>query len=182
MSKEEAKKLAEEENREESPENGQDLQGHDASTDRVLELEKALEDAEANTLRAYAELENTKKRLGREKEDFLKYASEKVVLDMLPIIDNLELALMHGGDNQACHNLVQGVEMTHKMFLETLERHGVTPVGGKGVGFDPNFHEACGFEQDPALEEGCICQIIQKGYMLNGRLIRPAKVLVNKSG
>jgi molecular chaperone GrpE len=131
-------------------------------------------------LRALAEAENYKRRITREKDDLVKFASEKVLEEIVPIIDNLELALQHGREVEGCQDLVQGVEMTYKLFLETLAKHGLTQVGQQGEGFDPNIHEAVAEEARQDIKEGHVCQVMQRGYSLKGRLLRPAKVVVSK--
>jgi molecular chaperone GrpE len=131
-------------------------------------------------LRVVADADNFKKRLIREKEEYCKFAAEGVLADLLPVLDNLDLALAHGGENPACRNLLQGVEMTRSIFLDTLKRHGLEIVGSEGQEFDPALHEAVGQEERKDLEEGTICRMVQKGYKLKDRLIRPARVLVSK--
>ena len=137
-------------------------------------------EAEDIKLRALADNENFKRRISREAEDMRRYATESVLSDLLPVLDNLALAIEHAGDNPACKNLVMGVDMTRKIFLDTLKRHGLECVGACGEAFDPGMHEAIGTVCDPGQEEGCVAKISQSGYVLKGRVIRPAKVLVNK--
>ena len=108
-----------------------------------------MQEAQQEKLRALADSENLKKRLTREMDEFRKYASESILSDLLPVLDNLDLALAHGGQNEACKNLVMGVEMTRKVFLDMLKTHGLTPVGEVGEEFDPNIHEAVGLANDP---------------------------------
>lgn len=132
-------------------------------------------------LRALAEAENYKKRLEREKEDFLKFASEGVLEDLLPVLDNLDLALLHAGSNEACKSLIQGVEMTRKIFQDTLKKHGLEAVGAAGEEFDPNLHQAIGQEENRSFPSGTVTRLFQSGYVLKGRLLRPAKVMVNKT-
>lgn len=137
-------------------------------------------EAEDIKLRALADNENFKRRISREAEDMRRYATESVLSDLLPVLDNLSLALEHAGDNPACKNLVMGVDMTRKIFLDALKRHGLECTGACGEAFDPARHEAIGTVCEPGLEEGCVAKVSQSGYMLKGRVIRPAKVLVNK--
>lgn len=140
-------------------------------------------EAEGIRLRALADAENVKKRLFRENEEMKKYAGESVLADLLPVLDNLDLALAHTGNlDDACKNFVIGVDMTRKLFLDAVKGHGlvVVPVA-VGNDFDPEVHEAVGTVQEPELADNQIAQIIQGGYLLKGRLIRPAKVMVNKA-
>jgi molecular chaperone GrpE len=136
--------------------------------------------AEDARLRAMAEAENVKKRLMRETEELRKYLGETVLADLLPVLDNLDLALDHAKNLEACKDFVTGVEMTRKIFLDTLTRHGLEPVGAVGEGFDPQVHEAVGMEQNPDVADNAVAHLVQRGYILKGRLLRPAKVLVNK--
>lgn len=130
-------------------------------------------------LRMAADTENLKKRLHREKDDFCKFATESVLEDLLPILDNLDLALEHGGKTGTGKELLSGVEMTRKLFLDILARHELEPLGQSGEDFDPNWHEALAQQPHPDFEPGKVCHVVQKGYRLKGRLLRPAKVLVS---
>ncbi len=157
----------------------------DVATELTLEeeLERCQEQLKAEgerRLRALAESENLKKRLIREKEEFVKFASKNVIVDLLPALDNLDLALEHGRSNEACKDFVMGVDMTRKALMEALGRHGVTEFGEAGQPFSPELHEAVGTEADTSMKPEMIAKVIQKGFMLNERLMRPAKVLVNK--
>ncbi|WP_457572045.1 nucleotide exchange factor GrpE [Desulfovulcanus sp.] len=139
-----------------------------------------LKDKQQEVLRILADSENLKKRLIREKEEFCKFATSTIIEDILPIMDNLELAITHGQKTEACRDLLQGVQMTLKMFKETLKKHGLEPVGEEGEKFDPNIHEAMAQEEREDMEEGMVCQLMQKGYKLHDRLLRPARVMVSK--
>lgn len=141
----------------------------------------ACEEARQEKLRALADLENTRKRLQREKEDFLKYASESVIADILPAIDNLDLALAYIPEDPAAKNFAVGVDMTRKLLLDSLGRHGLQTVGILGEEFDPALHEAMGTEENPQFANGQICKLLSKGYRLKERLLRPAKVMVCKN-
>ena len=138
-------------------------------------------EAEDVKLRALADNENFKRRIQRETEDVRRYATESVLADLLPVLDNLGLAIEHAGGDAACKNLVMGVEMTRKIFLDTLKKHGLECVGSCGEAFDPNLHEAIGTVCEPDKDENCVAKVAQPGYVLKGRVIRPAKVLVNKA-
>jgi len=135
--------------------------------------------AEDDRLRALAELDNTRKRLEREKEEYRKYASEKVLADLLPALDNLDLALEHAPRDAAAKGFVQGVDMTRKALLDALAGNGLAPVGEAGAEFTPELHEAVGQDQRDDLPPGAVTRVLQRGYLLNGRLLRPAKVMVN---
>ncbi|WP_428559307.1 MAG: nucleotide exchange factor GrpE [Solidesulfovibrio sp. DCME] len=133
-------------------------------------------------LRSLAETENLKKRLLKEKEDFQKYATESLVAELLPVLDHLDLALAHGKGLAACKDFVVGVDMTRKAFVDILSRHGVTEFGQVGEPFSPETHEALGMAANPGLPDDAVAQVVQKGFTLRGRLLRPAKVMVNKAG
>ena len=139
-------------------------------------------EAEAVRLRALADSENVKKRLLRETEEMKKYAGESILADLLPVLDNLDLALAHTGNlDAACKNFVIGVDMTRKLFLDAVKGHGLEAVAAtRGSEFNPEIHEAVGTVEDPDLDNNQIAQIVQGGYILKGRLLRPAKVMVNK--
>ncbi|WP_320007838.1 nucleotide exchange factor GrpE [Maridesulfovibrio sp.] len=137
-------------------------------------------EAREERLRALAETENIKKRLVRETEELKKFAADSILSDLLPVLDNLDLALDHAKNLDACKDFVIGVDMTRKMFLDTLAKHGLKAVGKVGEEFDPNFHEAMGMAQVAELPDNSIAQIMQRGYVLKERVIRPAKVMVNK--
>jgi len=143
------------------------------------QCELLLEERE-KTLRTLADTENFKKRLTREKEEFCRYAVSSFIEEIIPVLDNLELALEHGSKKTACKELVQGVEMTLSLFRKTLEDNNLVQVGIPGEKFDPSIHEALIQEERDDMEHGTVCQVFQKGFVLNDRLIRPAKVTVSK--
>jgi molecular chaperone GrpE len=137
-------------------------------------------EAEDVRLRAIAELENVKKRLKREQEESVRFAAEGVLGDLLPSLDSLDRAIEYGSEHEACKEVIQGVEMTRKLLLNALKAHGLATRGECGEPFNPEFHEAVGFDSRADLEEGAVCVIVQRGYLLKDRLLRPAKVLINK--
>lgn len=131
-------------------------------------------------LRAYAELENYKKRVEKDRAENLKYANEQLLRDLLPFIDNLERAVDHASaeSNTNPGALVQGVELTLKELIRVLEKHGLKPVEAVGAHFDPNLHEAMMQVESTELEPQTVVQEFQKGYLLRDRLLRPARVSV----
>ena len=141
---------------------------------------KVKAEADEERLRAAAEMENFKKRLAREHEEMARYAAEKVLRDLLPALDNLDLALQYGSQNEACRDMVQGVAMTRKQLLEAVARHGLAPVGAEGEVFTPELHEAVGFDSRPDMETNAVARVLQSGYKLGDRLLRPAKVMINQ--
>ena len=133
-------------------------------------------------LRAYARCENDKKILKKEADASIDYAYEKFAKDLLPVIDSLELAIVHSGDidnkEEAFDKLLEGVELTLKKMLDTFKNHGIEPV--EHDEFNPEFHQAIQHVQSDEHEEGAIVDIYQKGYKLKDRLIRPSMVTINK--
>ena len=139
--------------------------------------------AESDRVRllALADLDNARKRLAREKEEFLKYAGESVIADILPALDNLDLALAYAPQDKEARNFVIGVDMTRKLLLDALAKHGLEQVGELGETFDPARHEAVEMEAHPEYQSGQVCSLMNKGYRLKDRLIRPARVKVCKN-
>ena len=156
-----------------------------SGAERVAELEEELaaKGLEAATnwdkfLRERADLENYRKRVQKEKEDILKYGNESFILELLPALDNLERAVAHAADDGGSP-VIEGVKLTLSMFLSTLKKFGVTPLEtATGAAFDPAFHQAMGQVASAAQEPNTIVAELQKGYLLNERLIRPAMVTV----
>lgn len=138
-------------------------------------------EAEETRLRALAEMDNFKKRLQRERDEQVRYAAENVLADLLPTLDNLELALQYGSRVEACKDMLTGVEMTRKLLLDALKNHGLEVVGREGDPFNPEHHEAMGQEESAEMDNGHILRVMQKGYKLRERLLRPAKVIVSKA-
>lgn len=138
-------------------------------------------EAEDTRIRALAEMENFKKRLQKEKDEQMAYAAESVLADLLPTLDNLDLALQYGSKNEACKDTIMGVEMTKKLLLDAVKKHGLEPVGTVGEAFNPEFHEAIAQAEHSEIPAGHIISVMQKGYVLKGRLLRSAKVSVCKA-
>lgn len=130
-------------------------------------------------LRMAAEMDNFQKRLKREHEEQVRYASESVLSDLLPSLDNLDLALQYGSTSEVCKDMMQGIAMTRKLLLEATSKHGLCPIGEEGEEFNPALHEAVGFDARPELAPGSVARVLQRGYKLGDRLLRPAKVMVN---
>lgn len=142
--------------------------------------QRALAEAEEIRLRALAEADNARKRFLREKDEATRYAASSVLSDIIPALDNLDLALEHGKNNEACKDFFIGVEMTRKLLLEALQKHGLSQVGAVGDMFDPTLHEALSMAPHDEVPEGAICMLMSRGYKLQDRLLRPAKVVVCK--
>jgi len=148
---------------------------------REEEIERQARETYERLLRVSAELDNYKKRTAREKADLMRYANEKLARDLLESVDNLERALAHHNEGSAADTdaaLATGVEMTLKLLLDTLKRHGVTPIEAVSETFDPNLHEAVGETASDAVAPGQVAEELQRGYLLHDRLLRPSMVLV----
>lgn len=132
-------------------------------------------------LRERAELENFKRRMQREKSESLRFASEPLLRDILPVIDNLERAVAHAKGNEGSQALVEGVELVLRSLLDTIGRHGVSRVKAMGEAFDPSRHEAVAQVENTELAPNTVLDEHQSGYQLHDRLLRPAMVSVSKA-
>ncbi len=149
-----------------------------------LALEEKTKEAEENytrLLRLAADMENLKKRQEKERAELLQFANENLVKELLPVVDNLERALEHGRQLKAPKALLEGIEMVHQGFLKALDRFGVTAHDSLGQQFDPAFHNAMMQEEAPHAPDGSVIKELQKGYLMNQRLLRPAMVVVARS-
>jgi molecular chaperone GrpE len=157
----------------------QDLQ-NPASDEATLESVQAKADENWNLyLRAVAEAENIRKRSVRDVENARKYSLEGFGRDILAVVDSLEMGLMAAAaSDAAADTLRQGSEATLKLLNTTLERFGVTVIDPEGEPFNPEWHEAVSLQPSADAEPGSVLKVIQKGYSLNGRLLRPACVIV----
>ena len=153
-----------------------DLQLDEATVlSMALEATRRERDQYLDALRRLkAEFENSRKRQERERARMLSLASERLVQELLPVLDNLDRALEAGGD------IREGVQATRDQLAEVLGDEGLLPVASDGQPFDPNVHEAVMGQVSEEHEEGTIIQTFQRGYVLNGKPIRPAKVVVAK--
>jgi molecular chaperone GrpE len=130
-------------------------------------------------LRTLADFENYRKRSDREKADFYKYAMQGVLKDLLPVLDNFDRALDHAEEGDDFH---KGVLLIYKQLFEVLKKHGLKTIDEAGVPFDPNFHEAVVREEDSTVPSHTVTAVLQKGYFLHDRLLRPAMVKVAVGG
>ena len=130
-------------------------------------------------MRTLADFENLRKRTEREKADFFRYAIGGVLKDLLPVLDNFDRALDHAEEGDEFH---KGVSLIYKQLYEVLQKHGLRPIEESGVHFDPNIHEAVVREEDDSVPSHTVTAILQKGYFLHDRLLRPALVKVAVGG
>jgi molecular chaperone GrpE len=169
------------------------IEDTDDSVDIEQEMEAAAQEAAGGTpaaapqnedfrdryMRTLADFENFRKRSEREKADFQRYALGSVIRDLLPVLDNFDRALEHAEEGDEFH---KGVSLIYKQLFDVLQRHGLKPITESGVRFDPNFHEAVIREEDPSVPSHTVTAILQKGYFLHDRLLRPAMVKVAVGG
>lgn len=156
------------------------LQGEQLS--ETEELKQQVSDANDNVLRIQAEMQNMRRRAERDVENAHKFALDKFSADLLPVVDNLERALSAiNADDESQKAIAEGIELTLKSFVDVLKRFKVESVDPAGQPFDANFHQAVSMVPNPDLEANTVMDVFQKGYTLNGRLIRPAMVVVSSA-
>ncbi|HYP80991.1 MAG TPA: nucleotide exchange factor GrpE [Steroidobacteraceae bacterium] len=153
----------------------------------LAHLEEELAEARAQAsqqrdlvLRAAAELDNIRKRAARDVEQAHRFALEKFVQELLPAVDSLELAVA-SADRADAPSLAAGQEATLKLLLRALEKFSVQPIEPQGERFDPQRHEAMVAQESATAEPDSVLQVVQRGYELNGRLLRPARVIVSRA-
>ena len=149
--------------------------------DAPVDLEAELEAAKDAALRAQADAMNVQRRAEQEVEKARKFALERFCGDLLSVVDNLERALESSGDDQGSAALAEGVELTRKGFMDVLSKYGVEAVDPQGEPFDPETAQAMSMVEQPDVEPNSVVAVMQKGYVLNGRLLRPAMVMVSKA-
>ena len=148
------------------------------------ELQKAQDEVKAaqdQYLRTLADMDNLRKRTQREKEELAKFANENILRDVLPVLDNLERAVEHAEQAHSSEGLLVGVQMTLTQFYQVLKKFGVDPVESIGQPFDPALHQAMGQVETADCPSNSVAQEMQKGYVLNERLLRPAMVMIAKA-
>ena len=162
----------------------------DDQTEDVESLKGAIEEAERQiasledrALRAAAEAENVRRRADRSIENARKFALERFVEDLLPAVDSFERAVEAAsghaeGEGTEASAIAEGIELSLKLLLGAMERQGIAVVDPIGAPFDPNLHEAMTMGDNAEVEPGSVVDVFQKGYTVNGRLIRPARVIV----
>ena len=131
-------------------------------------------------LRTVAEMENVRRRAQRDVENAHKFAVEKLLSDLLPVVDSLEKAEEAAKTTDNADSMVEGITLSLKLFVRTLERSGIAIVDPLGEPFDPQLHEAMAMVPNPNAEPNSVMDVMQRGYTLNGRLVRAAKVVVVK--
>jgi molecular chaperone GrpE len=151
---------------------------------KTLHGEKLKEFDEQNEqfLRLQAEFENFRRRTLKEKQESFKFGHQNLVKDLLSAVDNLERALEHGAQNAGAEvrGILDGVELVHREVLAALAKHGVTEIEAEGKVFDPADHEAMGQVPNIEVPPNTVLQVLQKGYMIHDRMLRPARVIVSR--
>ncbi len=160
---------------------------NDSAFEVLTKLQAENAELKDRVLRAMAEIENVRRRGERELNDARQYAIAKFAGDMLGVADNMERALASvpaeaRESDAAVKALVEGVELTEKEMLRSLEKHGVKKLDPKGERFDPNFHQAMFEVPDPSVPNGTVAQVVQVGYSIGTRVLRPAMVGVARGG
>jgi molecular chaperone GrpE len=164
--------LSQPEQTSESPSDGE--QGTEQTAQEELQI------FQDKYVRLAAEFENYKRRAQRDQSDAIRYANESLLKNLLSTIDNLERAIQSGKDAGATGALLEGVELTHKQFLETVGKLGVRQISSTGNVFDPTMHQAVAQVESDTTEPNTVIEEFQKGYFLHDRILRPAMVTVAK--
>jgi molecular chaperone GrpE len=156
--------------------------GRGASSEEVERLQAELEAVKDRYLRLQADFENFRRRTLKEREESARYGHENLVKDLLATVDNLDRAIDHarqsgGGDFES---MLQGVELVQRELMGVLAKHGVEPIEAEGQPFDPNLHEAMAQEESDEVPPGTVVRVLQKGYALRDRLLRPTRVMVSR--
>lgn len=144
-----------------------------------LKPEEELQELKDKYLRLYAEFDNYRKRVLKDKEELIKYSNESLLYELLPVIDNLELAVKHSSNNVS-QGLIQGVEITLKEFQRVLEKFGITSISALGKQFDPSLHHAMTQVERDDTDEKTVVEEFRKGYMFRDKVLRPSLVAVSK--
>ena len=148
----------------------------------VEHIQEQLAEAQEGVLRAKAEAQNTRRRAEKDVENARKYALEKFIGELLPVVDNLERALESAQiEHEAIKPISEGIELTLKSFIDVLNKFNVERIDPAGEPFDPQLHQAMTMIENIEMEPNSVMAVMQKGYTLNGRLVRPAMVVVSKA-
>jgi molecular chaperone GrpE len=157
----------------------QAVSGSEAGSPGDVTLRAENTDLRDRYLRTLADFENYRKRTERDKQDYFRFALADVFRDLLPVLDNFDRALEHAVEDDEFH---RGALLIYRQMFEVLQRYGLRTIDESGVRFDPNIHEAVMSEEDPGVPSHTVMLILQKGYFLNDRLLRPALVKVAVGG
>jgi len=156
--------------------------GQDELIKKVTVLEAKVQENWDHYLRTKAELENVRRRAQKDVENAHKFALEKIVNELLPIVDSMELGLAAANDESAeVTKFREGSELTLKMLLSAVEKQGVVAIDPKGEKFNPEHHQAMTMQENNEVEANTVLTVVQKGYLMHERLVRPAMVIVAKN-
>lgn len=166
---------------------GGDKAAHSAVVDELYaeidSLKKALAESEAKFVKLYANMENEKRHHKHDMEKTRKYALGAMGKDLIEVVDNLErtvdVAQGEGGNPLSLEGLSKGAHLTLSQFIKVLKKHGIEPIEAEGKPFDPDFHEAISTQAEAHVAPNTVLKLVQKGYLINGRLLRPARVIVS---
>ncbi|NBC22769.1 MAG: nucleotide exchange factor GrpE [Gammaproteobacteria bacterium] len=153
----------------------------EALLEKLEKLEQRAEHYRDQALRSQAEAENTRRRASRDVENAHKFALEKFAADLLPVLDSLEKAVEVASTSEGAESIAEGVELSLKLFLSVLEKHGIERIDPTGEPFDPQVHEALTMVPSEHAEPNSVVEVMQRGYLLNGRVVRAAKVVVARA-
>ncbi len=154
----------------------------EASEGKIELLDAKIKEQQDSVLRARADIENMRRRTELEIDKARKYALERFASELLPVMDNMERAVeMSDLENEALKPILEGIELTHKTMKDTMEKFGLKEVPAQDAVFNPEFHQAMSIQESATHEPNTVMLVMQKGYELNGRVVRPAMVMVSKA-
>ncbi|ADT87846.1 nucleotide exchange factor GrpE [Vibrio sp. Vb2880] len=147
----------------------------------LLTSEERVKEQQDAVLRARADVENMRRRSEQEIDKARKYALSRFIEELLPVLDNMERAIQAAdGENEVVKPILEGVELTHKTFVDAVAKFGLKEINPEGEAFNPEFHQAMSIQESPDHASNTVMFVMQKGYELNGRVVRPAMVMVAK--
>lgn len=152
----------------------------DAKDIEIEELKKKLSDEEDRRLRILADLDNTRRRATLDKEAMQKYRAQEILTNLIPVLDNFHRGLSVKAESDDAKSLLTGMEMIYRSLEDALKSEGLKEIEAAGTEFDPNFHQAVMTDSDANYDSGYVLEVLQKGYTLKDRVLRPAMVKVNE--
>jgi len=177
----EEKEVKVEEQANEEIKTDEEILNENGESEEVLVLKNTIETLENKVKQTQAELINYRKRKDEEVVNRLKFANQDLILEIIPVLDNFERAIkLSNSKDESLSKFLDGFKLTYNSLLDTLKRYGVEEIPAEGVEFDPNMHQAMLVESNKEKENNIVLEVLIKGYTLNGRVIRPASVKVNK--
>lgn len=156
----------------------QEVDASQPADENTQKLAKEYEDLRNKYLRVCADYDNARKRWERDRDDLLKYGAVTLLRDLLTVVDELEAAVKMAREHKADAEILKGLELTHKNFLNLLKRNGLEAIETQGKKFDPHFHEIMGMQEITEGDDQSILQEVQRGYLCEGKVLRTSKVIV----